>query len=128
MIDVIGGKVSQKEIAFNVVAKMIDELMPRLRTLEITVRIKDVKDAIAYCMMEDNNRQFEIEISRNLSLKDFVTARETVPYWPAVIKTTALLSWSSTGNLHEASHHASKSFILRAYFLPGNAGKWLGVK
>ena len=74
MIDVIGGKESQKEIAFNVVAKMIDELMPRLRTLEITVRIKDVKDAIAYCMMEDNNRQFEIEISRNLSLKDFVTA------------------------------------------------------
>jgi|TARA_R110000823_G_C15791159_1_gene486151 hypothetical protein len=74
MIDVIGGKESQKEIAFNVVAKMIDELMPRLRTLEITVRIKDVKDAIAYCMMEDNNRQFEIEISRNLSLRDFVTA------------------------------------------------------
>jgi hypothetical protein len=25
-------------------------------------------------MMEDNNRQFEIEISRNLSLRDFVTA------------------------------------------------------
>jgi len=74
-IDVRGGTKFQKEVAFKVVSQMISELMPRMRTLEISVRIRKFSDdAIGYCMMEDTNRQFEIEVSKDLSLKDFVTA------------------------------------------------------
>ena len=74
LVEIIGGKSFQKEVAYNVVSQMIRTLLPRIRNLEITVRIKDVKDAIAYCSMEDTERQFEIEVSRDLPLKDFVTA------------------------------------------------------
>tara|TARA_R110001592_G_C12551983_1_gene690164 strand:+ start:68 stop:484 length:417 start_codon:yes stop_codon:yes gene_type:complete len=74
LVEVTGGTKFQKEVAFKTVCQMITELMPRMKTLEITVRITNVKDAIAYCMMEDTNRQFEIEIDRSLTLKEFVTA------------------------------------------------------
>ena len=74
LVDVIGGTKFQKEVAFKTVCQMITELMPRMKTLEIAVRIRKFNDdAIGYCMMEDTNRQFEIEISKDLSLKDFVT-------------------------------------------------------
>lgn len=74
-IEVNGGTKFQKEVAFKVISQMITELMPRMKTLEITVRIRKFNDdAIGYCMMEDTNREFDIEISKDLSLKDFVTA------------------------------------------------------
>ena len=54
---------------------MIQELMPRMNTLDISIKIRKFQgDAEGFCMMADNNRQFEIEVSRELSLKDFVTA------------------------------------------------------
>ena len=74
-IEVNGGNKYQKKVAYVVVEQMIKALMPRMRTLEITVNIrKFTDDAIGYCMMEDTNREFEIEVSKDLSLKDFVTA------------------------------------------------------
>jgi len=73
-IEVNGGNKFQREIAEKVVGFCIKELLPRFRTLEITVNIKKIKgDAVGYCMMEDTNREFEIEISRELTLKDFIT-------------------------------------------------------
>ena len=74
IIEVNGGNKFQRAIAEKVVGFCIKELLPRFRTLEITVNIKKIKgDAVGYCMMEDSNREFEIEISRELSLKDFIT-------------------------------------------------------
>ena len=53
---------------------MIDKLLPRFRTLEIEVILKKMNDdAVGYCMMQDTNREFEIECSRDLTLKDLVT-------------------------------------------------------
>ena len=73
LIDVRGGNKFQKEVAFKVACQMIAELMPRMKTLEIVINIRKFNDdAIGYCMMEDTNRMFEIEVSRDLSLKDFV--------------------------------------------------------
>ena len=73
-IQVNGGNKFQREIAEKVIGFCIKELLPRFRTLEITVNIKKIKgDAVGYCMMEDTNREFEIEVSRVLSLKDFIT-------------------------------------------------------
>jgi len=74
-IEINGGNKYQKKVAYNVIDMMIKALMPRMRTLDITVNIrKFTDDAIGYCMMEDTNREFEIEVSKDLSLKDFVTA------------------------------------------------------
>ena len=73
-IEVNGGNKFQKKTAETVVAQMIKTLMPRMKTLEIEVQIKKLTgDAVGWCMMEDTNREFTIEVANNLTLKDFVT-------------------------------------------------------
>jgi hypothetical protein len=74
LVEVAGGKKYQREIAEKVVYEMIAALMPRMRTLEITVNIKKLTDdAVGWCMQEDTNREFTIDVANNLSLKDFIT-------------------------------------------------------
>ena len=77
LVEVNGGKKFQKEIAHKVVSFMIKELMPRFRTLDITVNIKKFAksdgDAIGWCLMGDDNREFEIEIANHLTIKELVT-------------------------------------------------------
>ena len=73
-IEVIGGNKFLRDIAEKTVMRMIKEMMPRMRTLEIEVQIKKLKgDVAGWCMMEDTNREFTIEVANNLTLKDFVT-------------------------------------------------------
>jgi len=74
-IDVYGGQKHQREIAEKVVQRMISELMPRIRTLDISVEIKKLKgDAYGWCLMADEKgREFELEISKDLPLRDFVS-------------------------------------------------------
>ena len=53
---------------------MIDTLMPRMRTLDIEVKIRKISgDAVGYCMQEDTNRMFTIDVQKDLSLRDFIT-------------------------------------------------------
>ena len=53
---------------------MIGKLMPRMRTLDIEVQLKNLTgDAVGFCMMEENNRQFTIEADRKLGIKELVT-------------------------------------------------------
>ena len=74
IITVTGGNKFQREIAEKTVNFIIDKLLPRFRTLEIEVILKKMNDdAVGYCMMQDTNREFEIECSRDLTLKDLVT-------------------------------------------------------
>ena len=47
----------------------INMLMPRMRTLDITVKLCSPKGAMGYCLELDNKRQFEIEASNKLSLR-----------------------------------------------------------
>ena len=73
-IEVIGGNKFQKQVAEKTVNEMINALMPRMRTLFITVNIKNLTDdAVGWCMMEDTNRDFTIDVHNKLTLKDFVT-------------------------------------------------------
>jgi hypothetical protein len=47
-----------------------------MRTLEITIKFSNCfekNNAYGYCMMGETNREFEIEIDRNLRLYDFVS-------------------------------------------------------
>ena len=74
LVEVSGGTKYQRDIAQKVVYQMIEVMMPRMRTLEIEVKIRKISgDAIGYCMMTDNNRTFEIEIDKKQSIKDLVT-------------------------------------------------------
>ena len=74
MVEVIGGNRTQREICHNVVSHIISLLLPRYRTLDITVTLKTLHgDALGYCMMEENNRTFEIELHNKVSIKELVT-------------------------------------------------------
>jgi len=74
IIEVTGGNKFQRAIAEKVVHEMISALLPRFRTLEIEVKIKKLTgDAVGWCMMEDTNREFTIEVANDLTLKDFIT-------------------------------------------------------
>ena len=73
-LEVIGGRKDQREMAHRVVGYMINTLMPRMRTLDITVEFTNIKgDAVGFCMKTDNNRTFEIEVDKRQNLKDIVT-------------------------------------------------------
>jgi len=95
----VGGNKFQREIAEKTVGEMIEALMPRMRTLEIEVQIKTLKDegdAIGFCNMGETNREFEIEVSKNLSLKDFVT---TICHEMVHVKQYARKEMSDTGHM-----------------------------
>ena len=74
LVAVEGGNKTQREICEKVVHYMIGKLMPRMRTLDIEVQLKNLTgDAVGFCMMEENNRMFTIEADRKLGIKDLVT-------------------------------------------------------
>ena len=72
LVTVTGAKKEQRELAEKIVNWCIKEMMPRMKTLDIEVKLKDLKgNAYGYCMQGDDNRTFELEIDKNLSLYDF---------------------------------------------------------
>lgn len=73
-IEINGGNKFQRDIVQKVVGFCIKEMMPRMRTLDIEINLVKIKsDVTGFCMMRDTNRQFEIELSRDLTLKELVT-------------------------------------------------------
>ena len=81
MITVTGGKPKQRKYVESMVQFCIDTLMPRMRTLEIEVKLCSPKGAMGYCLELDNNRQFEIELDRTLTQRKLLEtlAHEMVP-------------------------------------------------
>ena len=69
MITVTGGTLKQRKYVESMVQFCIDTLMPRMRTLEIEVKLCTPKGAMGYCLELDNNRQFEIEADRKLRMR-----------------------------------------------------------
>ena len=63
---------SRTELAENVVNFCIQELMPRMKTLDICVQIEDDCDVYGYCLAVDK-REFVIEVKEDLSEVDFLT-------------------------------------------------------
>ena len=69
-----GGNKVQREICENVANFMIGQLMPRMRTLDIEINLQKLTgDAVGWCQMEDTNREFTIDVSKNLTIKELVT-------------------------------------------------------
>ena len=69
MITVIGGTARQRMYASSMVEFCIKTLMPRMRTLDIEVKMCKPTGALGYCLETDNNRTFEIEVDRTQPLR-----------------------------------------------------------
>ena len=73
-VEVNGGNKTQRDIAEKVVDFMIGQLLPRHRTLDITVEFTKMNDdAVGYCQMGDTNREFIIEVDKTSGIKEMVT-------------------------------------------------------
>jgi len=73
-IDTIGGNKKQRELITDVAYFCVDRLMPRMKTLEIEIQINNLKDqAVGYCMMQDDNRTFELEVDKKLDDDELIT-------------------------------------------------------
>ena len=68
-IRITGGTKNQKKYARSMVKFCIKTLMPRMETLDITVKLKNPKGAMGYCLELDDNRTFEIEADKKLRLR-----------------------------------------------------------
>ena len=69
---VVGGKKKERELAEEVVAWSIKKLMPRMKTLDITISFENI-DAYGYCMQEDTNRQYTLTIQKGMSFFDMLS-------------------------------------------------------
>jgi len=69
LVEVLGGTQSQRNYAISMVHFCIDMLMPRMQTLDIEVKLTAPQGAMGYCLETDNNRTFEIELDRKLTLR-----------------------------------------------------------
>ena len=82
---VTGSNIFRRSLAENVVNFCIEELMSRMRTLDIEVKIRSMKDeaAIGFCLETDNNRTFEIDAERTLDEENFIETicHEMVHAW-----------------------------------------------
>ena len=77
MITVIGGNASQKKRVASIAEFCIDTLMPRMTTLDITIKLGKPNGAMGYCLETDNKRTFEIEADRTLPMRKLL---ETVAH------------------------------------------------
>ena len=76
-ITVTGGKPNQRKYVESMAEFCIQKLMPRMRTLDITIKLKTPKGAMGYCLETENKRTFEIEIDCNQKLRPLL---ETVAH------------------------------------------------
>jgi len=92
-IEVNGSYKSRRTLAKNVVEFCIGELMPRIKTLWIDVKLKSMKseNATGFCWEGDNNRTFYLEIKQALGEEEFIetVCHEMVHVWQGVTKKMA---------------------------------------
>ena len=73
-IEPIGGTSKQRDLVSRVVHFCIDELMPRMRTLDIEILLRNIKSgAKGYCLMADDKRTFELEIENRMTNQEIIT-------------------------------------------------------
>ncbi len=72
-IQVFGSIKSKRKLAKDVAYFCIDQLMPRIKTLDISIHLDKIYQADGYCLAV-TNREFNIEIEKTLNEEDFITA------------------------------------------------------
>ena len=75
-IEINGGNKDQKIFTKQIIEWCIEELLPRVRTLDVTINLLNKLDGNVdgYQWSGENNRQHFIEINKNLCYDDYVTA------------------------------------------------------
>jgi len=73
LIEVTGGKKAERAIAQETVEWCLKKLLPRHRTIDVTVEFRKI-DAYGYCMEEDDKgRLFTLTIQKGLGLFDLIS-------------------------------------------------------
>jgi len=89
-IEVNGSYKARRTLAENVVEFCIGELMPRMKTLWVNVRLKSMRgeDATGFCWEGDSNREFNLEIKQSLNEEEFIetVCHEMVHVWQGATK------------------------------------------
>jgi hypothetical protein len=84
-INVIGSTKKKRALAESAVTFCISELMPRMRTLEIEIVIKNLNNEgdAGWCYKGDGNRDFYIDVDKNLDDEELVetVCHEMVHVW-----------------------------------------------
>ena len=71
---VTGSTKRKREIAESAMIHCISELMPRMRTLDIELTLKKIKDeeVVGWCHEGENKREFFIDIEKSLDGEDLI--------------------------------------------------------
>jgi Zn-dependent peptidase ImmA (M78 family) len=74
MITVIGGKGNQSKYVESMANYCLKKFLPRHRTVNVEIKIKRFGNdtSYGYCLQE-SKRDYEIEVNRNLRLRDMLT-------------------------------------------------------
>jgi len=74
MITVIGGKGNQRKYVESMANYCLKKFLPRHRTVNVEIKIKRFGNdtSYGYCLQE-SKRDYEIEVNRNLRLRDMLT-------------------------------------------------------
>ena len=75
IINYTGSTKANRALAEKTVLWSIKKLgLNRMRSLNIDVKLKNLKDGeFGFCDIQDDNRNFIIEVNKNVSIKDFVS-------------------------------------------------------
>jgi len=89
-INVIGSTKMKRALVESAVIFCISELMPRMRTLEIEVNIKNLKSegVAGWCYEGDNNRDFYIDVDKSLTGGELLetVCHEMVHVWQSATR------------------------------------------
>ena len=89
-INVMGATELKRALVEDVVDFCISELMPRMRTLEIEVNIKNLKSegVAGWCYEGEDNRDFYIDVDKNLTGGELIetVCHEMVHVWQSATR------------------------------------------
>ena len=72
-VQVLGATKSKRALAEDVAYFCINEMMPRMKTLDICIQLDKLCDVDGYCLAV-TDREFNLEIEKTLTDDDFITA------------------------------------------------------
>ena len=73
-VEVKGGQKHQREMIQKLAEWTLQELLPRHRKVEVTIRLKDLtKEGVEGWCMEEDDRYFLVDVEKKQSLRDIVT-------------------------------------------------------
>ena len=89
-INVIGSTKRKRALAESAVIFCISQLMPRMRTLDIELNIKNIKveEVVGWCYEGENKRDFYIDIDKSIDGEELVevVCHEMVHVWQAATR------------------------------------------